>query len=628
MSWVEITENLSLRCVKSEKSDKPYTYESKDNDGEILVISHNKYSPTELGGGDLHNFLKKTAEESAKQKLIDKLGDSKFINDSLLTDETNSEFLKIKNLLEKKMEYESQQSIQEEKQYEKKMQEKYDSLNASFKAYCEEYQLTPLELIIATSHCLGVGNPREMINAFFGFFQTYTGIKATNVIAVGTRASGKSFMVDNALSMIPPEKVHLGIDSVAHFFRHYDKKDVTGHIFFMGDLGGEFDDNDTLKIRDKLKTLTTDGFVKRGIVDKETHEEEEQWVEGYPCLSYTTANEDIINDQEKSRSIVLTPQVLDSEKLMIYNSLQDAKGVYYSSLNRVNHIAHSVQGFVYNYDVEDYDFFNPYMFTIEKNLKNNIDFTRKIQEYEAVLKIVTCLHKPFSLKHNIYLDESFEEKETRIIIATKQDNINALNIFMSSNLLPDEIKFANGLIKEYMPPKVPVLDSDDYDKAVKEWIMEDVLAGEDKAYDQFAYNGKIDEEHDLLSDCFFSVETLKKKHRNKVWFRKSGAKQASNRLIALYNEGILIKVGKSTHGNMNVYALNKGMDKPVEEVIPEFEKEDLDKALDLFKKIYPENYDELMEFIKTDEAKDKSLFETVKPIIPNLPFLDGVYDGL
>lgn len=45
--------------------------------------------------------------------------------------------------------------------------------------------MTPLELIVATSHCLGVGNPREIINAFFGYFQTYTGIKATNVIAVG-----------------------------------------------------------------------------------------------------------------------------------------------------------------------------------------------------------------------------------------------------------------------------------------------------------------------------------------------------------------------------------------------------------------------------------------------------------
>ena len=87
------------------------------------------------------------------------------------------------------------------------------------------------------------------------------------------------------------------------------------------------------------------------------------------------------------------------------------------------------------------------MFTIEEHLKNHDDFTRKIQEYEAILKIVTCLHHPFELSHEIYVDSQFAKKQTPIVIASKQDNINALNIFSSSNLLPDEIKFANGLIE-------------------------------------------------------------------------------------------------------------------------------------------------------------------------------------
>lgn len=87
-------------------------------------------------------------------------------------------------------------------------------------------------------------------------------------------------------------------------------------------------------------------------------------------------------------------------------------------------------------------------------------------------------------------------------------------------------------------------------------------------------------------------------------------------------------MGKSTHGNMNVYALNTGMDKPVEEVIPKFKQSALDKAVKLFTVTYPDNSDELLDFLKNDTASKKSLFETVEPIVNDLPYLDGVADEL
>ena len=629
MGWVAVSEDKQLRCVFTSKKDKPYRYEEKDSEGKVTIVAQNKSSPVELAGGELYRYLKKEASNIAQDVLVEKFeGNEKYITSNLLEDESNKQLLSLKNELENCLESEAQHNLQEEKAKEKEIQEKYDTLNASFNGYCMKYNMTPLELIVATSHCLGVGNPREIINAFFGYFQTYTGIKATNVIAVGNQASGKSFMLENALSMIPPERVHRGVDTVAYFFNKYNGKDLSGHIFFLGDLGGELDDADTLKLRDTLKELTTDGFKKRGVMNTQDMEEEDQFVTGYPCLSYTTANEEIINDQERSRSILLTPQILDSEKLSIYDALQDAKGKYYPALNQIKHITRSVQGFTYNYNVEEKDFFNPYMFTVQRHLEGHEDYTRKLKEYNAVLQIVACLYKPFELKHNLYMDDSFNNKETPIVIASMQDNINALNVFSASNLLPDEIKFANGLIHEYKVAPINTLD-EDFDRGVQDWII-DWLNREDseKAKDKFEYDGKFDEEKDEFTDYFFSVETLKKRHRNKQWFRKSGAKNVSNRLTALYNEGILIKVGKSIHGNMNVYALNKGRDKPVEEVIPEFKSEDLEKAKKLFKQIYPDVYPEFEEFVEQDSAIKVSLFETVKPIIEDLPFLEGGVDEL
>lgn len=109
------------------------------------------------------------------------------------------------------------------------------------------------------------------------------------------------------------------------------------------------------------------------------------------------------------------------------------------------------------------------------------------------MKIVTCLHHPFELSHEIYVDSQFAKKQTPIVIASKQDNINALNIFSSSNLLPDEIKFANGLIESYEIIQQPTLSKEDFDADVREWIL-DTLDADSKDYDNFAYNSKIDED--------------------------------------------------------------------------------------------------------------------------------------
>lgn len=621
LTWIEAGDGSFLRCFRTNDKTKPYRYEQKSADGNILAFGVSDNPPIKLGGGDAYNYLKKIADsvgtENAKNS-VDGLP-----SDATIKAEIDKHLIYLKNKLDENIESEAQQDIQNTEKKEKEIQEKYNKLNARFEAYCEEKNMTPLELIIATSSCLGVGNPREIINAFFGYFQTYAGIKSTNVIAVGSQASGKSFMLENALSMIPQEKVERGVDTVAYFFNKYNGKKLDGYIFFMGDLGGDLDNQDTLKLRDTLKELTTDGFKKRGVMNTDLNEEEDQVVRGYPCLSYTTANESIINEQEKSRSIILTPQLLDTKKITIYNSLKDAKGEYYKSLNLIKHITNSIQGFVYNYEFGEKDFFNPYMFVISDYLANNEDFTRKEPEYIAVLKLVTCLHKPFELTHEIYPDkETSEHKSTSIVVASMQDNINALNIFSSLNLLPDEILFANGLIKEY---DVVNTSDFDYEIGVENFIKRNVDGNEQTEFidRQTLHNETLENSELPLKEYFFTVESLKKNHRNKRWFRKTGSKLVKDRLMALYEEGILIKVGKIYGRNHIVYGLNKGRDKPIEEVIPEFKKELIQEGLESFKKSYPNHYDELVEFVKNDKSSNRSLFEMVEPIVPDLPYLDG-----
>lgn len=605
--WVKILENIEIKCTRNPSSaKKKFRYESKLN-GDVQVISHEDNSPTETSiQSQVHKFLKS------------------ILTGNVYPNELDARIISIKNELEANIEEDKSLSEKELQVKEKKskIQEMYNNLYTSFEFFLREYEMTPLELIIATSHCLGVGKPREIVRAFFGYFQTYCGEKGTNVIAIGSPASGKSFTLETALTMIPQERVIYGAKTVAYFFRKYNKKNLTGYIFFIGDLGGSEDDKETIQFRDKLKQLTTDGYAERGVVDKESMEEEDQWVEGYPSLSYTTAREEMVNEQEKTRSVILTPTPLDTAKLTIFKFLMENHGAYHDRLEKLFSIRDSIKGLVYKFNPKEYDWFNPYMFCIEEHLRSHDDYPRKIDEYNAILKLVTILNNPQKLMHHMYYDDNYEETETNVFISSKRDNINALNIFDSANLLPDETRFANGIIKEYDLFKFEEKSLPTDEDAV--W--EDKVQGSMEYYQQEDGRYKLDKE---IKEKVFTLKSLGKDHRDKRWYRKS-RNYISERIDRLLDEDIIIYVGKEHGTGHNIYALNEGMTSSVDSPLPNFEKRsNLERASGLFKRVFPSEYDEYIEFVASDVDVDTTdIFEKIKPIIPSLPYLEEEFDEL
>jgi len=606
--WVKIVDGVELRCVKSSKSNKPFKYEKRVND-EVLVIDSSNNSPTEMTHrsnlyADIIKYLTDYSKE--KQKEI---------------------FTQIKNQLENNIVDEDKvkenEALQQSREAEKRRDEKYTDLYARFNGFLEKYDKTPLEMIVAVTHCLGVGSPREIVRAFLGYFQTIAGFKGTNVIAIGSPASGKSFILETALSLIPDENVHKGGKSVAYFFRKYNHRDLTGEIFFIGDLGGEKSNEDTIQLRDLIKELTTDGYVERGVVNKDNNmEEEEQWVKGFPALSYTSAKEEMVNEQEKSRSVILTPQPVDSGKLMVFDTIMNYHGKYYDDINEIMEIKESIKGLVYKFNPDDFDFFNPYMFSIEGMVKENDDFNRKIQEFNAILKLVTILNHPNSLTHQLYYDDMYEQKDTKIYLASKRDNITALNIFDSANLLPDEIRFANGLLECYDVFDIGIVDEESlWEDQVYDYLKDDpTIIDED--------NGQINISDVTIKDKVFTTKSLKSTHRTKAWFKKS-KNYINDRIKVMLDENIIVNIGKDSKNNHNVYCLNQGLGDTVEDTLPQFRADDIHRATNLFAMIYPDNVDEYKRFI--DEDKDNetaSIFECVKPIKENLPYLEVNYHDL
>ena len=619
--WIKVVDGIDARCLTNKSSNKAFKYQFRQDD-DVKIIESTNNSPTEL---------------THRSKFYKKLSD--ILKEKVPAPQVEETLLNILNQLEENIvdedkikENEAQVKLREES---KRIERKYIDLYTDFNSFLEKYDKTPLELIVATSHCLGVGSPREIVRAFLGYFQTVVGLKASNVIAIGSPASGKSFVLETTLDMIPDEYVHYGVKSVAYFFRKYNHKDLTGHIFYLGDLGGSKDSEDTIRLRDLIKQLNTDGYVERGVIDKDNNmEEEEQWVKGYACVSYTSALEEMVNDQEKSRGVLLTPLPVDSGKLVVFLSTMENRGKYYDDIEELFEIRDSIKGLVYNFNPDAYDFFNPYIFSVESLIKENDDFNRKVQEYNAILKLVTILNHPTRIKHQMYLDENYEKKDTDIILASKRDNITALNIFNSANLLPDEIRFANGLIKEYDEYPISIRDES------KLW--------EDEVYEDLVRQTKDLEENDPnvthvpinLDDkrininyednglFLFTLKSLKSSHRGKTWFKKS-KNYLNDRIKTLLDENIIVNVGKDTKNNHNVYCLNYGLGDSVEDTLPQFKVQDIKKATNLFRATYPEQIDEYLEFLANDtDDETASIFETVSPIKPNLPYLEGQYGNL
>lgn len=609
MSWVKINDKIELQAVRnSSNSNKKFRFEKKEDDN-VIILSQSNQSPTECSkSSELHIFIKKS------------------IKDFVPPVELDDKVIEIKNQLEENIfdeeSLQHNQSLVDFNDKQKEIDEKYTDLYSSFNSYCEKYELTPLGLIVSVSHCLGVGNPREIVRAFLGYFQTACGFKGTNVIAIGSAASGKSFTLETALDMIPEEIVQFGVLTVAYFFRKYEGKDLTGRIFYIGDLGGDNDNQDTIKFRDALKQLTTDGKLAKGMMDTDSNEEMDMLITGYPALSYTSALEETINDQEKSRSVVLTPQPVDSGKLMVFDSLMESNGVYREDLKEVKRVQESVKGLVYKFNPDDFDFFNPYMFCIEELIKDSDDFNRKIQEFNAVLKLITLLDKPDKVKHQLYVDENYEVKDTEVILASKRDNINALNVFDSANLLPDEIRFANGILENYEVFDIGIVDEDRlFEDQVIEYLQEeypDTAIGMEDGYLNTSYED--------LRPFWFTVKSLRQSHRTKTWFKKS-KNYINERIQRLVDEGILLNLGKdSKNKSHNVYILNRGLGESVEDKLPTFSAKDINRATKLFELTFPEQIDEYKKFLENDTSLEmSSIFEVVKPLIPSLPFLEDEY---
>lgn len=416
-------------------------------------------------------------------------------------------------------------------------------------------------------------------------------------------------ILENPLDCIPSEFVHKGTFSRSYFFRKFGGKNLDSHIFYLQDLGGDMDDQNTIESRDVLKQLSTDGFASKGIVDEEG-DTTDMIVTGHPAIAYTTVSEDIINEQERSRSIVIRPPDVNQRKLMIFDSFDEASGVKYELKEKIQEDKRDIQGFSWwlKKNIKDIEMFNPFMFCVQRFLSQMDDFNRKIKEFNMFLKVICILNDSFKMEHDLYDD--FEEDDfninTTLLIPSKQDIIDALTLFEgSTGLFPSEIALAKGILKIYKEfPSELLKDVEDEDATYEDIVIEsaiddDVIVTEHdevtgKYYLEGFHNGYIDDEGNTVY-CFFTIDSLKKGNSNQRWYREN-RNDMSDKLYKLYNYGILIKIGYDKKGR-NVYGVSNNADNRINNTNPKFLKKDVDLAKDIFHERYPALSDEFDLFV-------------------------------
>ena len=633
MEYIDINETSKIAC---QSNGRQFLYSFIDGDDEFNKI-HQK-SPLEHTKNS--NIGKELYEIICKEPISTT---SEIERDSIRLRKFNKILQELQDVIDR-------ESIQEKvdaKAEAKASEDNYKAYYEQFKGNCERYGYTPLQYLVRIFEGYGVNSTLEIFKAYLGYLQTLTGLKGTNVIAIGGQSSGKTHILENPLDCIPDEYVHRGVFTKPAFFTKFAGQDLTHHIFYMGDLGGDNDDLATIEFRDTIKPLSTDGFAHREY--KVEGEPVEETITGFPALSYTTVNEKMINDQEKSRSIILMPPDVDKWLLMVYDSFLEAPASDFELKQTIEKSKNLVKGFSW-YMMNNFsaiEMYNPYMFAVKDYLANIEDFNRKIKEFNMLLKLIIVLNGGFTLTHNLYYDEMEEPIDTTLVIASKKDVIDALNLFEgSSGLLPTEVALIKGLLDNYVSyDYVQDLNFNPDDEYSFEDVVIDfnkvnldaVKVGDEEFVDlEFVeditdkgtkfYIKNWDDGYEIWNDeigksetlyVWFTVPKIKSLFKNKRWYRNI-KDDLSEKLLKLHEFGMLIKVGKTDSG-ANIYGINYGVEDLINNIEPNWNRSSINEGVQEFHRKYPSLIDEFDEFISKDrklnikytdmEIRDKGLYD-------------------
>lgn len=286
----------------------------------------------------------------------------------------------------------------------------------------------PLIYIASLVSWLTAGERVNIMLAFMCYCSQVIMRNPISVIAIGDGGSGKTHIEETALSMIPEEfKVYeKKVTEAAMFNRSKDDQYFyNGKIVIYGDLGGDDDQKDVIAAKNMLKELQSDGYLNKPL---SIQTNDEGWVtqditlKGYPCLTYTTVPGFMFDDQEKSRSIFITPRMDNKGVFNARKTILEFKGGktylemegYKKDIEIVKYMV-----LLLRKRMESLEIINPYTYSVITFLGESEYFKRDFDKYNGILKTITAF--------NSFDRETFEMNGKEVVFTSLDD----LQLFIS-----------------------------------------------------------------------------------------------------------------------------------------------------------------------------------------------------
>lgn len=377
---IKMEDEFTIKATPFKKGCKYFFYDASKK----LVSKLDGKTPLEL------------TENSAIGKEIKKHIDPKNkYNKSTITETFSQLKIALDSFVDEYVEVETAVKKQSEEEEMAQNQEAYEEGLRLF-----ENQYNPLLYIASLTDWYTAGERINTMITFLCYCSQVILKKPISVIGLGEGSSGKTFVENTALSMIPSEFIRYEKKpTLASMFRRAesDQYYYDGKIVVYGDLGGSSDQDEVEETKNLLKELQTDGHLVRPITIKIDGEFEvvDLVLKGFPCLTYTTVPNYDFDSQELSRSFIFTPRTDNRKIFNAQKSCLELKGskteqIYESMISLKSEVQKIVLGLRYKFN--DITIVNPYSESILKFIGESEYYKRDYDKYNSILKVITAFN--------------------------------------------------------------------------------------------------------------------------------------------------------------------------------------------------------------------------------------------
>lgn len=344
--------------------------------------------------GDIPAAVTETSEVGKEiKRLLDpdgRLTSKALKSDYLIAMQAMQEYYK-----SKKNEYSNLAKLgtkEKEFQIKESVQAGYDQLN-NIKS--------PLLWIASLTDWYAAGERMNILYAWIAYCSQVILHEPISVIAEGEGGTGKTHIIETALSMIPSEFIEVvktTTEAALYGYCDEDPNYFDGKIVNIGDMGGKTDHEEAENFKNAMKELQSDGYmarIKQVPKAEGGYENHKYELFGKPCITYTNVPGHQYDDQELSRSILLRPRNDHKKAFMVFKRLNKQKGTDSANLiimhhEKINVIRNMVRAL--RERMETVTIYNPYWSFTEKYLDKSKYIFRDTDKYDGILRVITAIN--------------------------------------------------------------------------------------------------------------------------------------------------------------------------------------------------------------------------------------------